>query len=218
MAQGLVTYLGGAVKPSMWLEAASNPSSSFHFFDDCLEAIATTYSASAAAVTGAGKLYGRITTSAAASTASTTTLRVLFKDPEKVAFEVKGAFLGDGTGGVVGVSDVASDTRTNLDSSLGAYFFVDSGGLKFRVRRGASTDNTTVAVPFTGAITDERRYGFTFEGGLFRVFINGAEAAEFRSIFPSADMRFTVGKSSAITAVTNDFRELDYVMISVPRA
>lgn len=213
MAQGLVTYLGGAVRASEWLAAAGNPSLAYHWFEDGHSAAA--FSADTSLNAG---VFGRINASPGTTTTSTTSLHVVCNAPEKFAFECKGAFDGNGQGGLVGIAEIASNGKAAVASDEGAYFYVDAtDGLVFRVRRGASDNHTTVKVPTTGAITLERRYGFTFEGGVFRVFINGAEVAEFASTFPPGNMRFAAGKRDSVTAVTNQFLTFDYVLISVPR-
>jgi len=214
MAQGLVTYLGGAVRGSEWLAAAGNPALAYHWFEDGHSITGL----SDDTTLNAG-VFGRVNASPGTAGTSTTSRHVICNAPSKFSFECKGKFDGDGTGGLVGIAEIAANARAAIASDEGAYFYVDSGVLKFRVRRGASAAETTVDVPLGGAsITAERRYGFSFEGGVFRVFINGAEVAEFKSTFPPGDMRFAAGKRDSVTAKTNQFLDFDYVLISVPRA
>lgn len=210
MAQSLVTYLGGAVKSSSWLEAAADPSQAYHFFEDGHSAAA--FSADTSLNPG---IYGRINASPGTAATSTTSLHVVCNAPQKFAFECKGAFQGNATGGIVGIAEVASNARAQIASDEGAYFYVDSGTLKFRVRTGASDAHVTRDVPLGGAsLTAERRYGFSFDGGVFRVYVNGAEVAQFASTFPPGDQRFVAGKRDSIEALANQFVSFDYVLIS----
>jgi len=216
MAQSLVTYLGGATKSSEWLRAAADPAAAIHFFDDGFSAGAFSADTS---LDGAG-VGGRITASPGTTTTSTTSAAVLFSGPSKVAFECKGQFDGDGTGGLVGISAVSANGKTNIASDEGAYFYVDGTTLKFRVRTGTGAgDHQTIDVADITGIIDgvEHRFGFAFDSGKFMVYLNGAMKGDIDSAFPAGDMRFASGKRDAVTAKTNQFVSFDYVLVSADR-
>jgi hypothetical protein len=216
MAQSLVTYLGGAVKASEWLTAAADPAQAFHFFEDGFSADAFSADTS---VDTAG-LYGRINASPGTTTTSTTSNFVVCNAPSKLSFECKGQFDGDGTGGIVGIAAVAANGKPAIASDEGVYFYVDSTTLKFRIRYGTgAADHYTLDIADITGIIDgvEHRFGFTYEGGIFRAYLNGAFKGEQKAAFPAGAMRFVAGKRDSVTALTNQFLSFDYVLVSGAR-
>lgn len=215
MAQSLVTYQGGAVKASEWLRAAADPAAAIHFFDDGFSDGA--FSADTA-LDGSG-VGGRINASPGTTTTSTTSAAVLFEAPSKVAFECKGQFDGDGTGGLVGVAQVNANGKPAIATDEGAYFYVDGTTLKFQVRRGAAGDVDTLDVADVTGIIDgvEHRFGFAFESGRFMVYLNGELKGEISSAFPAGAMRFCAGKRDSIITKANQFVSFDYVLVSAER-
>ena len=216
MAQSLVTYLGGAVKASEWLTAAADPAQAFHFFDDGF--VAGAFSADTS-VNTAG-VQGRLNASPGTTTTSTTSNFIVCDAPSKLAFECKGQFDGDGTGGIVGIAAVAANGKPAIASDEGAYFYVDGSTLKFRIRygTGAADHHTLDIADITGVIDNvEHRFGFVYEGGNFLVYLNGALKAEQKAAFPAGAMRFVAGKRDSVTALTNQFVSFDYVLVSGAR-
>jgi hypothetical protein len=216
MAQSLVTYLGGAVKASEWLAAAANPADAFHFFADGFSA--DPFSADTSVDTAG--LHGRINASPGTTTTSTTSSFVVCNAPTKFAFECKGQFDGDGTDGIVGIAAIALNGKPAIASDEGVYFYIVGGVLKFRIRYGSSANDhyTLDIATLTGNIDGvEYRFGFTYEGGVFRAYLDGALKGEQKAAFPAGDMRFAAGKKDSATAKTNQFLNFDYVLISGSR-
>ncbi|MGA0871741.1 MAG: hypothetical protein ACO3SJ_02595 [Phycisphaerales bacterium] len=211
MAQSLVTYLGGAVKASEWLNAAANPASSLHFFDDAFGIGAFT---EATAQNGAGYLGGHITTADKANDngATTTSTAIVAKDPAKLAFACKGRHAANAADGVVGLAAVAAGGAVAPASAVGAYFTTSGGNLTFQVR-----DSAGVATLALGAApTVDAEHGFVYQNGKFLVYVDGVLKGEVDRAFPTGDMRFVAGKSK-VTTTTTRFMSFDYVLVSGAR-
>lgn len=211
MAQSLVTYLGGAVKASEWLQAAADPSKALHFFDDVF---ATSAFTEATAQNGAGYLGGHATTAdkGNADGATTTSTAILAKDPMKLAFACKGRHAADPADGVVGLANVAAGGAVAPASAVGAYFTTAGGNLTFQVRDAAGVSTLAVGA----APTADAEHGFVYEAGQFRVYVNGEFKGEVYRAFPTGDMRFVAGKSKVTTTATR-FISFDYVLVSGAR-
>ena len=216
MAQSLVTYLGGAVKASEWLTAAADPAQAFHFFEDGFSIDAF----SADTTLDTAGLYGRVNSSAGTANTGTTSNFVVCNAPSKLSFECKGQFAGNGTGGIVGIAAVLANAAPAIASDEGVYFYVDSTTLKFRIRYGTgAADHYTLDIADITGIIDgvEHRFGFTYEGGVFRAYLNGAFKGEQKAAFPAGAMRFVAGKRDAIAVKGNQFLSFDYVLVSGAR-
>ena len=211
MAQGLVTYKGGAVKASEWMNAAANPASAIHFFDDAFGIGAFT---EATAQNGAGYVGGHITTADKANDngATTTSTAILAKDPTSLAFACKGRHAANPADGVVGLAAVAAGGAVAPASAVGAYFTTSGGDLTFQVRDAAGVATLALGA----APTVDAEHGFVYEAGVFRVFVDGEFKGEVVRAFPTGDMRFVAGKSKVTTTATR-FISFDYVMCSVER-
>ena len=206
MAQGIVTYKGGATVKAQSLEGLVEPSKAFVFFADGMTGDPFTTNTTSKA---SGGLYGRWDCSNEASGA-TTSKEILANAPTRLAFKCKGAFIGTGADGIVGLAEVADGaTSTAAD---GVYFIVDGDGkLNFKVKDGASAHTFVM----DAVSTAEKTYEFTYGENRFHVYVDGALVHEKVFAFPAGDMRFIAGKTGAASA--NRFGSFDYVLCSVER-
>jgi hypothetical protein len=209
MAQGLVTYLGGATRSNQWLESLANPATASTFFEDGFSGAA--FSADTTVATD-GK-NGRITTGNAAAATTTTSLAVLANAPAKLAFEVKGAFGGTGVDGIVGLLVINSNTVPVFDTTVGCYFRKVNDDIVFRIRYDGSTTKDVKVAAYSA---DERRLGFEWDNNEFRVYHNGALVGEVSGVFPTGAHRLVAGKVGN-SATANRFVSFDYALVSVPR-
>jgi hypothetical protein len=211
MAQSLVTYLGGAVKASEWLNAAANPASAIHFFDD---AFATGAFTNATAENGAGFVGGHATTPNAANGNTTTSTAILAKDPAKLAFACKGRHAANAAAGVVGLAAVAAGGAVAPASAVGAYFTTSGGDLTFQVRDAAGVATLALGA----ASTVDAEHGFVYQNGKFMVYVDGVLKGEVDRAFPTGDMRFVAGKTvTTAQDPQTSFKSFDYVLVSGAR-
>ena len=211
MAQGLVTYKGGAVKASEWMNAAANPASAIHFFDDVFGTGAFT---NATAENGAGFVGGHATTPNAANGNTTTSTAILAKDPTSLAFACKGRHAANAADGVVGLAAVAAGGAVAPASAVGAYFTTSGGDLTFQVRDAAGVETLALGA----APTVDAEHGFVYQNGKFMVYVDGALKGEVDRAFPTGDMRFVAGKTiTTVQSTQTSFKSFDYVMCSVER-
>lgn len=208
MAQSLVTYLGGAVKASEWLNAAANPASAIHFFDDAFGTGAFT---NATAENGAGFVGGHAATPNTANANTTTSTAIVAKDPAKLAFACKGRHAANAANGVVGLAAVAAGGGVTTSSTVGAYFTTTGGNLSFQVRDAAGVSTLALGA----APTVDAEHGFAYDKGAFRVFVDGEFKGEVVRGFPAGDMRFVAGKTvSTAQDPQTSFKSFDYVVVS----
>lgn len=207
MAQGIVTYLGGATRSSQWMDSLANPAKASWFFTDCFDTVGLSGSASEN-----GGLNGRVDCVGGSSAATTTSLAVLANAPESLSFEAKGAFTGTGVNGVVGLAVVAANASPVAASTQGAYFTVVGGEIVFRVRNAGGVTDTTIGTMVADA---DVRLGFEFKAGTFAVYVDGAIAATVDAAFPTGNARLVAGNNSS--GITNHFDTMDYALVSVER-
>ena len=205
MAQGLVTYKGGATVKAQSLEGLVEPSKAFVFFSDGMTNDPFNVNTTSKASKG---LYGRWECSNE-TTGATTSIEVLANAPSRLAFKCKGAFIGTGADGIVGLAEVAEGaTGSSVD---GVYFVVSGGKLTFKVKDGAAVETKEIAAVSTA----ESTYEFTYGENRFHVYVDGAIVAEIVAGFPPGNMRFIGGKTAGASA--NRFGSFDYVLCSVER-
>ena len=209
MAQGLVTYKGGATVKAQSLEGLVEPSKAFVFFSDGMTNDPFNVNTTSKASKG---LYGRWQCSNE-TTGATTSIEVLANAPSRLAFKCKGAFIGTGADGIVGLAEVAEGAT---GSSVDGVYFVVSGvesgyKLTFKVKDGAAVKTKEIAAVSTA----ESTYEFTYGENRFHVYVDGAIVAEIVAGFPAGDMRFIGGKTAGASA--NRFGSFDYVLCSVER-
>lgn len=209
MAQLLVTYQGGAVTASEWLNAAADPASAIHFFDDCFE---TGKFTQANAQNSASYVGGHISTPTAANTNATTSTSLLCSAPAKLAFVCKGRHGASPADGVVGVAAVNAGTQPNPASTVGAYFTTSGGNLTFQVRDASGVETIALGT----APKEDAEHGFAFDGSEFKVYINGELKGSINRSFPAGEMRFVAGKTTNASS-TNGFASFDYVLVSSGR-
>lgn len=207
MAQGLVTYKGGATVKAQSLEGLVEPSKAFVFFADGMTNDPFTTSTTSKALEA---IYGRWQCGNEASATTTTSTEIIANAPTRLAFKCKGAFVGTGADGIVGLAEVAKGaTSATAD---GAYFIVSGGNLTFKVKDGGASHTYSIAA----VSTDEKTYEFTYGENRFHVYVDGALVHEKVYAFPAGDMRFIAGNTAA-AASNNRFGSFDYVLCSVER-
>jgi len=209
MAQSLVTYLGGATKSSEWLRAAADPAAAIHFFDD---GFGTGSFTSDTALNSAGYVGGHISTPAGANTNTCTSTASVCSAPSKLAFACSGRHGSSPAAGVVGVAAIAAGAAVNPSTTVGAYFTTSGGNLAFQVR----DSNGAETIALGSAPSVDAEHGFSFDGGEFKVYVDGVLKGTVKREFPAGEMRFVAGNTTA-SASTNGFVSFDYVLVSADR-